>query len=124
MVRAQPFADTPPRRYVWAEYLRQEMAARISDVAHRLAEICIAADDPTGALLAVDRGLAASPSSESLYRLAFRAADRKGGQDAVEEYAAAFDLVLDDLHTEMQDETTRLLRALIDRGNRPTLRSA
>lgn len=124
LVRAQPLTETPPRRYAWAEYLRQEMTSRISDVAHRLAELRLDAGDPAGALAAVDRGLAVSPYSENLYRLAFQAARRQDGSAEVEKYAARLDTALEGLHADMEEETSLLLRSLLDRTGRPTLRSA
>ncbi|MFJ7630496.1 hypothetical protein ACIQZN_28825 [Streptomyces sp. NPDC097595] len=39
LVRGRPFDGIPPRRYVWAEYLRQDMITAVVDTAALLAEL-------------------------------------------------------------------------------------
>jgi hypothetical protein len=70
--------------FAWAhaEGLVDKIDAVIVDVAHRLAELCLDADDAPGALWAVNQGLLASPLNELLYcdrMLAhYAAGDRNG----------------------------------------------
>ena len=51
LVRGQPFAHVPPRRYGWLPetYLEQDIAAAVVDTAHRLATQRLQAGDPDGA---------------------------------------------------------------------------
>jgi DNA-binding SARP family transcriptional activator len=88
VVRGVPFDGvrngTLSNAFAWvhAEGLLDKVDAVIVDVAHRLAELCLDADDAPGALWAVNQGLLASPLNELLYcdrMLAhYSAGDRNG----------------------------------------------
>ncbi|MCG7524572.1 LysM peptidoglycan-binding domain-containing protein [Streptomyces sp. OfavH-34-F] len=109
LVRGRPFDAVPPRRYVWAEYLRQDMIAAVVDTATLLAELLLASGEPKAARKAADKGLLVEPAAEPLHRLAIRAADLTGDHEAVEQYARRVDELTDLLGTEMQPETAELL---------------
>ncbi|THA70671.1 LysM peptidoglycan-binding domain-containing protein [Streptomyces sp. A0958] len=109
LVRGRPFDAIPPRRYVWAEYLRQDMITAVVDTAALLAGLLVAAGEHVAAREAADKGLLVEPAAERLHRLAIRAADLAGDSEAVERYAHRIDELTDRLGTEMQPETAELL---------------
>ncbi|WP_329615713.1 LysM peptidoglycan-binding domain-containing protein [Streptomyces brevispora] len=109
LVRGHPFDAIPPRRYTWAEYLRQDMIAAVVDTAALLAERLLAAGEYVSAREAADKGLLVEPAAERLHRLAIRAADLVGDNEAVERYTTRIDELADRLGTEMQPETAELL---------------
>ncbi|MYS85417.1 LysM peptidoglycan-binding domain-containing protein [Embleya scabrispora] len=118
LVRGRPFGGTSPRRYIWAEYLRQDMTSSIVDVAARLGELRLRDGDVRGAKLALSKGLEVCPESEMLYRLMFRAAYLSGDIDELEAYAARLNRLLDDLGCDMEDDTIHLLRSLLEARRR------
>ncbi|MFE5327253.1 LysM peptidoglycan-binding domain-containing protein [Embleya sp. NPDC056575] len=125
MVRGRPFGGTSPRRYIWAEYLRQDMTSSIVDVAARLGELRLRDGDVRGAKLALGKGLEVCPESEMLYRLMFRTAYLSGDIAELEAYAARLNRLLDDLGCDMEDDTIHLLRSLLDaRRKAPNSRAA
>ncbi|GAA1933701.1 bacterial transcriptional activator domain-containing protein [Streptantibioticus ferralitis] len=113
LVRGRPFAAIPPRRYVWAEPLMQEMIAAIVDAAAELAERNLADGNPRAAIWAATKGLSAAPESELLYRALFRGYHAIGDHDALERAA----LRLDDLNTalgcDMEEATAAILHRLL-----------
>ncbi|MFG2405366.1 BTAD domain-containing putative transcriptional regulator [Streptomyces brevispora] len=109
LVRGRPFDAVPPRRYAWAEYLRQDMIAAVVDTAALLAELLLASGEHVSAREAADKGLLVGPAAERLHRLAIRAANLAGDDEAVERYATSIDQLTDRLGTEMQPETAELL---------------
>jgi nucleoid-associated protein YgaU len=112
LVRGKPFGGTHPRRYIWAEYLRQEMIWSIVDVAARLGELHLAQGDVQLAKLALGRGLEVCPESEMLYRLMFRAAHISGGPAEVDAYVSRLTDVLDAMGCDMEEDTIEVLRQL------------
>ncbi|MGW1993822.1 LysM peptidoglycan-binding domain-containing protein [Embleya sp. NPDC001921] len=125
LVRGRPFGGTSPRRYIWAEYLRQDMTSSIVDVAARLGELRLRDGDIRGAKLALGKGLEVCPESEMLYRLMFRAAYLSGDINELEAYAARLNRLLDDLGCDMEDDTIHLLRSLLEARRRtPNSRAA
>ncbi|GAB2717434.1 LysM peptidoglycan-binding domain-containing protein [Kitasatospora kifunensis] len=118
LVKGRPFADTPPRRYTWAEAYRQQMIAAIVDTAAQVAEHRLAAEDPRGALAAAETGIRAEPAAEELYRLAIRAAHQVGDRTTIEHYADRLDTVLEQIGgAEMQPETAQLLQDTLALGS-------
>ncbi|MGC5411179.1 AfsR/SARP family transcriptional regulator, partial [Streptomyces sp. DT225] len=55
LVRGRPFDGIPPRRYVWAEYLRQDMITAVVDTAALLAELLLSAGEHVAAREAADK---------------------------------------------------------------------
>lgn len=110
LVRDQPMLGTPPRRYGWAEYERQDMISRIADVAVALAENELQAGEYEAARSAAMAGLRVSPENEKLSCLAMDAllgARRRG--EAMEIADAVVELC-DKLGVDPQDETWETIR--------------
>jgi hypothetical protein len=68
LVHGQPFSGTDPRRYGWADCLKQQMIDIVAEVAHELATRHLAAGDSSGARAAALKGLLAEPGPELLLR--------------------------------------------------------
>lgn len=118
LVDGRPLDGTPPRRYAWADPVRQDMTIAIVDTAASLAESHLSQGDATAARAAADRGLRADPAAEQLHRLAITAANAMGDREAVETYAAQVDALTQSLGTDMQPETSTLLAEI---ARRPAL---
>ncbi|MGP4027312.1 hypothetical protein [Actinomadura sp. 3N407] len=113
LVQGQPFAGVNPRRYVWAEYLRQEMISTVVDVAHSLAESCLAAHDSQGAKNAAAKGLLAAPESELLWCDLILAEHQAGDMKGVE---AAIDRLTtrnDELGVDLEARTIEVLQHVL-----------
>jgi hypothetical protein len=79
-----PFLDgRGPAGYAWlvAEGLEHEVAARVADAAHRLAELRRAAGDSEGALAAAESGLRLAAEDQLLWRDLIQAAQATGQWD-------------------------------------------
>ena len=115
LVRGRPFAAIPPRRYVWAEPLMQEMIAAIVDAAADLAERSLTDGNPRAAIWAATKGLDAAPESELLYRALFRGYHAIGDHDALERAALRLDELNTVLGCDMEDATAEILHRLLSR---------
>lgn len=113
MVRGRPFSGVPPRKYVWAEHLAQDMIAAIVDAAATLGERRLALADPRGALWATTKGLDVAPEAEHLYRINFRAHHALGDHEGLERAAGQLERLCDALGSDMEDATVELLRSLL-----------
>ncbi|MCX0244593.1 bacterial transcriptional activator domain-containing protein [Streptomyces drozdowiczii] len=113
LVRGTPFAGTNPRNYLWADTMFHDIVSSVVDVAHELAERCLAAGDLTGVVAAATRGLVASPESELLTRDLFRAHAARGDRSAVIEAADRLNRLNEELGTDAEDETIDLLRDIL-----------
>ncbi|MEU1628235.1 LysM peptidoglycan-binding domain-containing protein [Streptomyces sp. NPDC020096] len=113
LVRGRPFAAIPPRRYVWAEPLMQEMIAAIVDAAAELAERNLADSNPRAAIWAATKGLDAAPESELLYRALFRGYHAIGDHDALERAALRLDELNTALGCDMEEATAETLHRLL-----------
>ncbi|WP_084963668.1 hypothetical protein [Thermoactinospora rubra] len=80
LVRGPLLADRPQGRYLWlaGDPVESEVTARVSDAAHRLWQLRMAASDPQGAITAVLAGLRVSEGDEALWRDLLRAAHATG----------------------------------------------
>lgn len=113
LVRGTPFAGTPPTRYSWADWPRQEMSSRIADVAFQLSEIHLQAGAWDGARAAATRGLVAAPESERLYRQLFKAALHAGDLAELERLAIVLQARTEELGVDLERETVELLDELL-----------
>jgi hypothetical protein len=80
LVRGRPFLGVNPVTYTWAELDTQDMISAIVDVAHALATLALAGDDPRCARWAASKGLVVDPCAELLYQDAIHAATLVGDQ--------------------------------------------
>ncbi|HKA69281.1 MAG TPA: LysM peptidoglycan-binding domain-containing protein [Actinomycetes bacterium] len=112
LVRGQPFAGVSPRRYAWAEHLKQDMISAVVDVAHALTVRMLEARDPYGARRAAAKGLLAAPEAELLWRDLLRAEygahNTVGIQHAIDRLSA----LNDELGVDMEPETIALIEEL------------
>jgi hypothetical protein len=113
LVRGRPFSAVPPRRYVWAEHLAQDMIAAVVDAAATLGERRLAVADPRGALWATTKGLDVAPEVEHLHRIQFRAHHALGDREGLERAAAQLEQLCDELGSDMEEATVELLRSLL-----------
>ncbi|MFF1360996.1 hypothetical protein [Streptomyces sp. NPDC058297] len=112
LVQGRPFTGIPPRRYVWAEALTQNMISAVVDVADDLAARCLAARDPQGALWASGRGLDTAREREVLWRHRFEALAQLGAHDELEAAIQQLNQYLLDADLPMERETEETIRRL------------
>ncbi|MEK0097754.1 LysM peptidoglycan-binding domain-containing protein [Streptomyces sp. A475] len=112
LVRGRPFTGIPPRRYVWAENLTQDMISAVADAADDLAARCLAAGDPQGALWAAGRGLDTGREREVLWRHRFEALAQLGAHDELETAILQLNQYLLDADLPMEGETEETIRRL------------
>lgn len=114
LVGGQPFTGAPAGRYGWADLVRHEMLATITDVAHSLAVTYLERGESQRARSAVHRGLTADPVSELLYRDLCRVEWLAGDLGAIEEIARRIRHIAEDLDVDPEPETTDLLAQMLD----------
>ncbi|MFF1690824.1 LysM peptidoglycan-binding domain-containing protein [Streptomyces sp. NPDC058254] len=112
LVKGRPFTGIPPRRYVWAEALTQNMISAVVDVADDLAARCLAARDARGALWAAGRGLDTAREREVLWRHRFEALAQLGAHDELEAAIHQLNQYLLDADLPMERETEETIRRL------------
>ncbi|MFE6153643.1 LysM peptidoglycan-binding domain-containing protein [Streptomyces sp. NPDC057889] len=112
LVQGRPFTGIPPRRYVWAEALTQNMISAVVDAADDLAARCLAARDPRGALWASGRGLDTAREREVLWRHRFEALAQLGAHDELEAAIQQLNQYLLDADLPMERETEETIRRL------------
>lgn len=117
LVRGQPFSGTGPRRYGWAEYIKQEMISSVIDAAHELAERRLHSGDAIGARLAASKGLLAAPECELLWRDLLRAEHLAHNTPAVRATLDRLAVLNDDLGVDMEPETIQLATELLGAAN-------
>lgn len=115
LVRGRPFASSDRSRYRWAEHLALVMIMEIVDTADLLAERCLAARDPRGALWAATKGLEVAPEIESLYRILFRAYAAIGDYDSLERAAQKLRDFNEENDIETEEDTLTVLNGLMAR---------
>ncbi|WP_331759919.1 LysM peptidoglycan-binding domain-containing protein [Streptomyces anulatus] len=112
LVVGRPFSGIPPRRYVWAEPLVQDMISAIVDAADDLAAQYLEHGDGRGALWAATRGLDAAREVECLWRHRFRALALLGDDTGLETSIRQLEALLLDLGCTMSEETGETLQQL------------
>jgi DNA-binding SARP family transcriptional activator len=114
LVRGRPFDGAHPRRYAWAEPIRQRMIAEIVDASYELARRRLLDGRWRAAEAAVVTGLAIEPAQERLWRLRILAAHSAGDRSAEQEAIDRMLAITDDLDTDLEPDTTALLTAIRD----------
>lgn len=112
MVRGQPFTGVNPRRYGWAEHLKQEMISAIVDAAHELAQRAIRGGDAHLARKASTIGLQVEPGMELLWRDRIRAEHLAGNRAGIDDAIARMTAISADLGDDLEDATVRLIAEL------------
>ncbi|MCW2884894.1 MAG: rane protein, partial [Streptosporangiaceae bacterium] len=118
LVHGQPFSGTDPRRYGWADCLKQQMIDTIAEVAHELATRQLAAGDLGGARAAALKGLIAEPGSELLLRDQILALAAGKNITAIKEISERITRRNNRLGVETEPETSALLDRYLG-GHRP-----
>jgi hypothetical protein len=109
LVRDRPFVGVRSGTYAWADVLiQQQIIPAICDVAEAVATIHLANGEPAAARAASARGLLVEPWSETLLRLALRAAHLRGDAHDLRELIARVDRIQDELD-DNDPETIELL---------------
>lgn len=114
LVTGQPLSGAPTGRYNWADLVRHEMHAAITDVAHTLGLVYLQRGKLDEARAALGRGLLADPVSELLYRDLCRVEYQAGNLAAIATIADRIRRVCDDLDLDPEPETAQLLAAMLD----------
>ncbi|MGW6404479.1 LysM peptidoglycan-binding domain-containing protein [Streptomyces sp. NPDC055134] len=112
LVQGRPFTGIPPRRYVWAENLTQNMTSAVVDAADDLAARCLDASDAQGALWAAGRALDTGREREALWRHRFEALAQLGAHDELEAAIQQLNQYLLDADLPMERETEETIRRL------------
>lgn len=121
LVRGRPLDGLRAVDWAVLEGILPNIESTVVDLAHRLAESCLAVGDAEGARWAARQGLLVSPYDERLYRALLRAADLAGNPAGVEAAMAELvRLVAEDVepYDAVHPETLELYRALSRRGER------
>jgi hypothetical protein len=112
LVRGQPFTGVNPRRYGWAEHLKQEMISAIVDAAHELAQRALRGGDAHLARKASTIGLQVEPGMELLWRDRIRAEHLAGNRAGIDDAIARMTAISADLGDDLEDATVRLVAEL------------
>ncbi len=112
LVRGRPFDGVHPRRYTWAEPLRQQMITQIVDVSYELGRRRVMEGRWQAAEAAVVVGLMVEPAWEPLWRLRIMAAHEGRNPAAVREAVARLLAVTDALEMDLDPSTLALLDAV------------
>jgi len=112
LVRGQPFAGVSPRRYAWAEHLKQDMISAIVDVAHALSVRLLETRDPYGSRRAATKGLLAAPEAELLWRDLLRAEYGAHNPAGIHHAIDRLSVLNDELGVDMEPETIALIEEL------------
>lgn len=113
LVRGQPISGINPRRYAWAEFVRQEMISSVVDVAHEVALRALQKGDSATARRAAAAGRLADPLDERLWRDTFKAEYLAGNRSGLEDLADKLTDLLDHAGSDMETETMELLTELL-----------
>ncbi len=116
LVRGRPFEGVHPRRYAWADTLRQQMTAHIVDAAYELARRRLLSGRWQAAEAATVVGLMVEPAWEPLWRLRIMAAHEARNLSAVTEAVARMLVITDTVTGDLEPATLELLSALESRG--------
>jgi hypothetical protein len=120
LVRGRPFDSVRERHYTWAEPLRQDMVAGVVDVAHEVVRRALLVPDFATARRASVVGRIVDPVNELVWRDALRVEYVAGNRESQGRLVAQLYAMADDLETDLEPETERLIAEL----ERSTLRKA
>lgn len=112
LVRGQPFTGVNPRRYGWAEHLKQEMISAIVDTAHELAQRALRNGDAHLARKASTIGLQVEPGMELLWRDRIKAEHLAGNRSGIDDAIARMTAISADLGDDLEAATVRLIAEL------------
>lgn len=114
LVRGRPFEGVHPRRYAWAEPLRQEMISAIVDAAYELAHRRLMEGRWRAAEEAAALGVNLEPGIERIWRIRILAAHESRNKQAEKEAIDRMLIITDELESDLEPETVQLLADLKD----------
>lgn len=109
LVEGMPLSGIGENRWAWAQPLKTMMCAAVGDVAHEVAARALSDGDARTAFWAAEKGLAAEPVNEALWRAAITAAWRLGDRARTQETIQRAEILLDDFGDELEPETVELI---------------
>jgi nucleoid-associated protein YgaU/DNA-binding SARP family transcriptional activator len=112
LVRGRPFDGVHPKRYAWADTLRQRMTHQIVDVSYEVARRRLTDGHWQSAERALAVGLMVEPAWEPLWRLRIMAAYEARNPVAVDEAIARLLAITDALGGDLEPTTLELLDAV------------
>lgn len=110
LVRGEPLADAAPGQWYWAEQLRHDIVAMITDIALVLARRSIQADDLHLAQWAVDRALLAVAENEYLAAAQIELAHLRGNDALAGQLIMELTRRARTMGMDLADETVALLQ--------------
>ncbi|HVN10893.1 MAG TPA: LysM peptidoglycan-binding domain-containing protein [Kineosporiaceae bacterium] len=109
LVRGRPFDGVAERHYAWAEPLRQEMIASVADVVHEVVRRALQLPDTRAARRAATLGRLIDPANERVWRDALRVEYVAGDRAAQRKLVEQLYVLADDLETDLEPETEKLI---------------
>lgn len=113
LVRGQPLSGIKDSRYDWAMSIKTEMCSAVADIAHELSHRAAEDADSRLATWAVEKGLAAEPTNEALWRDAVIAAWQSGVPGRTDAVIRRINDVFDSLGSDVDHETQALINTVI-----------
>jgi DNA-binding SARP family transcriptional activator len=113
LVRGQPISGVKDKNVAWAEIIREDMRAKICDVAHELAVRALRNGNPALARWAGTVSRTVDPVNEQAWRDSMMAEYAAGNSAGVEELIAGLNTFLETLDEDFEPEDTTL--ELIDK---------
>lgn len=114
LVRGAPLADAAPGQWVWAEQLRLDMIAMITDMAVVLARRSLELGELDTAAWAIERGVVANPDDESLLAVSLLLAARSGDQQQVDALVLQITRRARMLGVDLQPQTVLVLQEVVE----------
>lgn len=116
LVRGIPFEGAHPKRYAWAEPIKQRLIGEIVDASYELARRRLMEGRWRAAEQAVVVGLRIEPAQESLWRLRILAAHESRSPELEAEAIERLLTITDQLECDLEPETEQLLAAIKNPG--------
>ncbi|NYI03241.1 BTAD domain-containing putative transcriptional regulator [Allostreptomyces psammosilenae] len=116
LVRGRPLDGALHGPWGWTEPARQEIISAVVDASSALARRLITRGDHNAAEAAIRRGLLAAPEVETLHRGLFYVLAIAGETDQLVSAVERLHRINSRLGLDMEPETVRLLRELLDQG--------
>ncbi len=112
LVRGIPFEGTHPRRYGWAESIKQRLISEIVDASYELGRRRLMSGRWRAAEQALVVGLRIEPAQENLWRLRIIAAHESRNPAAEAEAIERLLTITEQIDCELEPETEELIAAL------------
>lgn len=114
LVRGAPLADAAPGQWHWAEQLRHDMIATISDIAVVLARRALKAGDLDSAQWAIEKGLAVGSEDEQFAATQIQLAHLQGDDALADRLVMQLTRRTRTLGIDLSEETVTLLQEVVE----------